>query len=260
MKQIIRKKVLAIAACTAALLGLLWAGLEIRLRMKLDLQTTYIAARDIPPRTEIQGTDLIETRIPNGYLLDNAVNAKEEIIGKYTEIQGMIPAGSVFYRNMLYSRESLPDYPTTQLKEGQAAYTLETDLARLGGEIVPGQRVDIYVSLEQKNGATPVTGCLVSGARVLAVKDHKGMDLTAEGSTGIPFLAILAVEEQDLQLLSVAEEIGSVRLFSSSRSYDVSQEAVLQTDSPVYQELSAPPQLAGAAAAAELPADLALDG
>jgi hypothetical protein len=31
--------------------------------------------------------------------------SKEDILGKYTEIQGMIPAGSVFYKHMLYAEE-----------------------------------------------------------------------------------------------------------------------------------------------------------
>ncbi|NCB33994.1 MAG: Flp pilus assembly protein CpaB [Erysipelotrichia bacterium] len=206
--------------------------------MKLDLQTTYIAARDIPPRTKLESTDLIETRIPNGYLLDNTYNMKEEIIGKYTEIQGMIPAGSVFYRDMLYSEESLPDYPSIQLKEGQAAYTLETDLARLGGDIIPGQRVDIYVSIDQKMNEAPITGCLLAGARVISIKDHKGLDLSDPASTGIPYLAILAVNTADLELLSIAESMGSIRLFSSSISYNQSIEAMMVKDTILYEFLS----------------------
>ena len=226
-------QVLKIIGCTALLLGIIGLGFEIRLKMKLNLQVTYIAARDIPPRTRIEETDLIEIRIPNDYLLDNTYHTKAEIIGRYTEIQGMIPAGSVFYRHMLYEEEDLPDYPTLQLKEGQAAYTLETDLARLGGSIVSGQRVDIYVSIEQRQQA-PITGCLLSGARVISVKDHKGLDLSDERSTGIPYLAILAVNRSDLELLSVAEQMGSVRLFSSSKSYETNVEAVLDMDSAVY--------------------------
>ena len=238
MKKSMYIKILLITLCSAALLGLIYLGFGIRLKMKLDLQTTYIAARDIPPRTKLESTDLIETRIPNGYLLDNTFNMKEEIIGKYTEIQGMIPAGSVFYRDMLYPEESLPDYPSIQLKEGQAAYTLETDLARLGGDIIPGQRVDIYVSIDQNANEAPITGCLLAGARVVSIKDHKGLDLSDPDSTGIPYLAILAVDKSDLELLSIAETMGSIRLFSSSMSYDPTLEAVLVKDTPIYDFLS----------------------
>jgi hypothetical protein len=60
------------------------------------------------------------------------------------------------------------------------------------------------------------------------------LDLSDERSTGIPYLAILAVNRSDLELLSVAEQMGSVRLFSSSKSYETNVEAVLVMDSAVY--------------------------
>jgi Flp pilus assembly protein CpaB len=132
---------------------------------------------------------------------------------------------------MLTAEEDLPDNPTAQLREGQSAYTLETDLARLGGTILPGQKVDIYASLTDRNGS-PVSGCLIENARVIAVKDHKGLDLDDPESSGTPYLTILAVMRRDLPYLSAAETAGSVRLIASVQTYasDV-KEARLVEDS-----------------------------
>ncbi|MCR5229571.1 MAG: hypothetical protein K6D03_05550 [Solobacterium sp.] len=231
MKMIVLKSAAAVTVSILIAILLLF-GVSLKASQLLDLQTTYIASKDILPRTKISESDLIEISVPAGYLLDYSVNDKTQIIGKYTDIQGKIPAGSVFYKSMLYDEKSLPDYPSAQLKEGQSAYTLETDLARMGGLIVPGQRVDIYASITDRDG-TAVTGILEENVRVISVKDHKGLDLDDPESTGIPYLAVLAVRSADLVYLSSAEESGTIRLFSSSRTYDVSAEAQIAADSPV---------------------------
>ena len=217
-KAIIIKSGLILIISTVFLL-LFSAAVNLRAEQMLNLQKTCIAARDIPPRTKIREEDLLEEAIPGAYLLDNTVNKKEEIIGKYTDIQGKIPAGSVFFRDMLKAEEDLPDNPTAQLREGQSAYTLETDLARLGGTVLPGQKVDIYASMTDRDGS-PVSGCLIENVRVIAVKDHKGLDLEDPQSSGTPYLTILAVMQKDLPYLSAAETAGSIRLIASGRTYD----------------------------------------
>ena len=237
MKREIILKSLMITVITAVLVLLFAAAVNLRAEQKLNLKTTWIAARDIPPRTKITESDLLEAEIPNAYLLDQTVNEKAEIIGMYTDIQGKIPAGSVFFEGMLKEEKDLPDNPTAQLKEGQSAYTLETDLARLGGTILPGQKVDIYASLTDRDGS-PVSGCLIENARVIAVKDHKGLDLDDPESSGTPYLTILAVMRRDLPYLSAAETAGSVRLIASVQTYasDV-KEARLVEDSELLNYL-----------------------
>ena len=237
MKKEIILKSAAIVFLSGILLLAFSAAVDLRAAQILDLRTTWIAARDIPPRTKIQEEDLIEIRIPEPYLLDHTAMRKEDIIGKYTEIQGMIPAGSPFFTAMLKKEEDLPDNPSAQLRQGESAYTLETDLARLGGTVVPGQRTDIYVTLARRDG-TPVSGCLIENARVIAVKDHKGIDLDDPESTGTPYIAILAVSTKDLPYLSAAEAAGQVRLFSNGSTYDSTAAARLARDTPLMSYLT----------------------
>ena len=223
------------AACAAAILFLNWCLFGIYVNKKLDLRETYVAARDIPPRTRIREEDLIPVRIPADYLLDHTCSTRPEIVGKYTEIQGMIPAGSPFYRTMLKDVSELPDSAAAQLRSGQTSYTMTTDRTRLG-TVTAGQRVDIHVALNGRNG-TVTTGCLIEGARVISIKDHKGLDLDDPESTGMPALIELAVSTKDVQLLTVAETAGTIRLFASDRSYDTAAEAVLKEDSEIAEAL-----------------------
>ena len=158
-KEIIIKSIMA-AVLSVLLIWLLAAAVDLRSVQKLNLRKTCIASRDIPPRTCITEDDLLEIEIPGDYLLDYTVTDKKEILGRYTDIQGKIPAGSAFYKDMLVKAEDLPDYPSAQLREGQSAYTLETDLAKLGGVVVPGQRADIYASFTARDGTT-ISGCII---------------------------------------------------------------------------------------------------
>lgn len=237
MKQSIFRKVLCIICAVSGILIVLAIGFHMRLEARLDLVTTYVAAKDIVPRTKITEADILSMQVPRSYLLDYTYQTKEEIIGKYTEIQGAIPAGSPFYKSMLYSEEEIPDYPSTLLNKGQAAYSMEVDITKLGGNVVSGQRVDIHFSIQNTDG-TVVSGILIENARILSIQDHRGLDIQDENSSGTPYLAILAVEEEDISLLALAESLGELRLITSSKTYDSDLEAVLVEDSPALNYLT----------------------
>ena len=84
MNKEITLKILGIAVSGFVLVILFFAAVELRSEQMLKLTKTYIAARDIPPRTRISEEDLIEAEIAGDYLLDQAVCDKDQIIGKYT--------------------------------------------------------------------------------------------------------------------------------------------------------------------------------
>ena len=226
-------------ALVSSLIFLVWnAAIRIDVNRKLDLTVTYVAAHTLKPRTLITENDICELRIPSSYLQDRTLTKKEEIIGKYTEIQGMIPAGSPFYREMLKDVSELPDSPYLQLKKGQSAYTIKTDLAKLGGTLAAGQRVDIHATFEV-NHERPVTGCLIENARIIAIKDYRGLDIDDPESTGTVDMVIIAVNDEDIELLTLSEKIGEVRLFASNRTYSTDHEASRPESSPALDFLLA---------------------
>lgn len=236
MKKQTRTLILIITSIMA-LLMLVFFAIDLRSNQKLDLQTVSIAKNDIKPRTRISDEDLVEIELPNSYLLENVVKDKNDIVGKYTEIQGMIPAGSFIFDTMIYDRDDLPDYPECELRKNQAAYTLEIDLAKLGGTLVANQRVDLYVSLKKTDQST-ISDCLIQNARLISIKDHQGLDIDDEHSTKTPYLAILAINRDDIKHLAKADELGTIRLFSTDQTYDSKNEAELRKDTELFLELS----------------------
>ena len=236
MKNTILIKSAMILICTAALLFLNWLLFGIYVGRKLDLKDTYIASRDIPPRTKITESDLLCVRISGRYILDQTAADKDEIIGRYTDIQGKIPAGSPFYRSMLYDEKDLPDQAAAQLKKNQVSFSMEVDVAKLGS-IIAGQRVDVYVTAKQTD--TPLTGCLIRSARVIAVRDHKGISLESPESSGIPYLVELAINSSHLELLTLAKTAGDLQIYMSADAYDPDAEAVLDENSQITAWLTA---------------------
>ena len=218
-------KITAAIVCGLALGALTILASVVYSRITMDLVPAYVASHDIPPRTKITASDLTEIRIPSAYLAPGTYRRKEEILGRYTEIQGMIPAGSPFYANMLYEEDSLPDYPASQLKQGQAAYSLKTDLAS-AGSLTAGMRVDLYLTVDFHD-SSHASQCLFQHVRIISLKDHQGIEITDERSTGMPYLAVIALNQKDVETMSVADEIGTVKMIASSSSYDSTKEAVL---------------------------------
>lgn len=222
-------KAAAAAVCGILLGGVCAGGAIFYSRLVMDLRETCVAKRDLPPRTRIEAGDIEVVRVPGAYLAAGTYHDPDEITGMYTEIQGKIPAGSPFYRSMLYEASQMPDYPASQLKPGQSAYSLETDLARSGGGISAGQRVDLYLTIERQNEA-PVTGCLFENVRIISLKDHQGLETTDPQSTGIPYLAVIAVDQDDLDVLTAADTLGRIRMIAGASSYETDREAVLSDD------------------------------
>ena len=232
MKKIRRTSIFVLILC-------LWIAGNILvfryfLAKTINLKTTYIAKRDIPPRSEIQTEDLTMIQVPEKYMQSYTWNEKADIVGKYTSIQGMIPKGSLFYKDMLYSEKEVRDLAITKLQEGMAIFTLETNVSALGS-IEEGMYADIHVSISQKKDI-PITGILIRHAEVISIKDHKGLSLKDEQSSKVPYFIELGINQSDIDYLSLASSLGEVRLFPSKNSYQPDK-STLELDSKVTEFL-----------------------
>ena len=232
MKKIRRTSIFVLILC-------LWIAGNILvfryfLAKTINLKTTYIAKRDIPPRSEIQTEDLTMIQVPEKYMQSYTWNEKADIVGKYTSIQGMIPKGSLFYKDMLYNEKEVRDLAITKLQEGMTIFTLETNVSALGS-IEEGMYADIHVSISQKKDI-PITGILIRHAEVISIKDHKGLSLKDEQSSKVSYFIELGINQSDIDYLSLASSLGEVRLFPSKNSYQPDK-STLELDSKVTEFL-----------------------
>ena len=232
MRKIKRTGIIVIILCLCVIGNVI--AFRYYLAKTINLKTTYIAKYNIPPRTQIKTEDLTMIQIPEKYMQAYTWNEKADIIGKYTSIQGMIPKGSMFYKDMLYNEKEVRDLAITKLQEGMTIFTLETNVSSLGS-IEEGMYADIHVSISQKK-EIPITGILIRHAEVISIKDHKGLSLKDEQSTKVPYFIELGINQNDIDYLSLASSLGEIRLFPSADSYKPDK-STLEQDSKVTEYL-----------------------
>jgi hypothetical protein len=232
MRKIKRTGIIVIILCLCVIGNVI--AFRYYLAKTINLKTTYIAKHNIPPRTQIKTEDLTMIQIPEKYMQAYTWNEKADIIGKYTSIQGMIPKGSMFYKDMLYNEKEVRDLAITKLQEGMTIFTLETNVSSLGS-IEEGMYADIHVSISQKK-EIPITGILIRHAEVISIKDHKGLSLKDEQSTKVPYFIELGINQTDIDYLSLASSLGEIRLFPSADSYKPDK-STLEQDSKVTEYL-----------------------
>ncbi|NLC97157.1 MAG: hypothetical protein GX675_06275 [Erysipelotrichaceae bacterium] len=219
-------------------LGLNFLAVKFYSEYKLHLVRVYVASHNISGRHLIVEEDIDEIVIPYVYINDKAYLNKDDIIGKYTDIQGKIPVGSLFYKTMLFDKSELNDNPILELKVGQTLFTFQTDvLALSGNSIVRGHRVDIYGSLNIKQD-NYIQDLLVSDVRVISIKDNKGYDIDHPNSNKIPFIISLAIDNSSLKYLSLLSKIGNIEIYPSLQAYSTTNEAKLNEKSILLKYLN----------------------
>ena len=154
---------------------ILFVGYVIQINRATDpIKNIPVAAQTIQPRTKITD-DMIEyIDVASVAVRGNVIRNSSEIIGKYSNINTVIPEGSMFYDETVVSEEELPDATFAGLKKGEKMYmfpvTMESTYAN---SITPSSYIDIYMKALNSDGKIMV-GKLITNIKVLGVKDSSG--------------------------------------------------------------------------------------
>ena len=104
----------------------------------------------------------------------NVYTNSNSIIGKYSNVNTIIPSGSMFYHEALISEQQLPDSAFVDLKKDEIPYNFPVNIdSTYGNSIFPGNYIDIYMKAENEQG-TLMVGRFLENVKVLAVKDAQG--------------------------------------------------------------------------------------
>ena len=173
----------------------------------------------IGPRTEItpemiEYVDIQQMSIKGNVLTNvNNPNQPKKIVGRYTNVNCTIPAGSLFYEESLVLFEELADSFLIDIPDGMVAYNFKVNtMSTYGNSLYPGNYVDVYFKGEEQNEKI-ILGKLVSNVKALAVKDSAGRHVfenTQEDRE--PSQIIFAVTEEMSELLRTAEYINKAEL------------------------------------------------
>lgn len=195
------------------ILGLLYWGYSSQVNKAVAPVSVPVAATTIQPRTEITEAMISTIEVPTIALTENVFRNANAIIGKYSNINTVIPAGSMFYTQTLIDKQDLPDSSFVEVGEGKVPYLFSVDQeSSFMNSIYPGNKIDIYMKANDSSGKVMI-GKLIADLEVIAVKDSSGRNVfenTEEDRQAAYF--VFGLDEEIHILLRKATYLSGVEL------------------------------------------------
>ena len=187
---------------------LLFIGFNATINSTVNPIAVPVAKEKILPETQITQDKVQYRNISKVVLGDNVIRSLNGIIGKYTNINVTIPAGSMFYTEWLVNEEDLTGNWLKQIDfaKGEEAYYYKVDVAStFGNSVLPDSYIDIYMKATDDNGSV-IYGKLFRNIKVLAVHDSNGNNVFSNSEEkGTPEYLLFAMSHDNYNLLRRAE-------------------------------------------------------
>ena len=178
-----------------------------------------VAKVTIQPRTEITADMITEINVPQEALKGNYYRNVSSLVGKYSNVNTVIPAGSIFYSESVISKNDLPDSSLYDVAEGETLYYLTVNmLTSYTNSILPGNYIDIYLSTKENNKA--LVGQILENVKILAVKTSDGKNVFENSDESrTPYVIIFALPEEQHLLLRKINAINSYSVYATNPGY-----------------------------------------
>jgi len=181
-----------------------------------DLKPVVLAVKPLPYGTKLDAKDLIVAQVPSKAVPEGAFTTVQAVM---TQDKGAAPV----VISAIAAREPILPAKVTgpgarpsvaiQIAEGKRAYAIRVnDVAGVGGNILPGDRVDVLLMRTLSKGDGPpnlVAEVVIQNVRLL------GLDLNvdpASTATKVSSTATVEVTMQETQKLSMAANLGTLSL------------------------------------------------
>ena len=201
LKKIITNKNTVTFVGVIVILGLLYWGYNSTIESQVQPVRIPVATETIQPRTLITDDLVTYIEVPSISVSSNVIRNSTLVVGKYTDINTVVPEGSMFYNDVLIDKEDLPDSAFTAVKDGERPYSLDVTVASTyGNSIFPGNKIDVYMKAVDENGLVMI-GRLLAKVDVLAVKDSSGNNVFEDTSTErTPATLLFGVPEENYKI------------------------------------------------------------
>ena len=188
-------------------------------KMVSPVKDIPISTKTIQPRTEITADMITEINVPQEALKGNYYRNVSSLVGKYSNVNTVIPAGSIFYSEAVISKNDLPDSSLYDVAEGETLYYLTVNmLTSYTNSILPGNYIDIYISTKENNKA--LVGKILENVKILAVKTSDGKNVFENSDESrTPYVIIFALPEEQHLLLRKINAINSYSVYATNPGY-----------------------------------------
>lgn len=233
LKQILSNKNTVTLIAAILIVLVLYFFYNWRLDQAIDPVRVPYALQTIEPRTKITDDMIGYLEISQDAIKGNIVTNKDYLINNksdmYTNVNSVIPQGSLFYKSQVVREEELPDSFLIKVPEGYVAYNFSVNIeSTYGNSMYPGNYVDVYFKGIDDSGMLMV-GKLIENVKILAVKDSGGRHVfEASSEERTPSQIIFAVTNEIHLMLRKAEYIkdAEVILVPSTATLELEEEEI----------------------------------
>ena len=189
--------ILGVILCVAVL----YIGYDYRINQKVTLTRVPYAKETIQPKTKITSDMVGYMNVPSSFLVGSYYKSADDIIGKYSNYNTMIAAGSIFYTDLVVDSKYIPDEMFGNVEKGSTIVNYKVNMdSTYANSMMPDDYINIYFKANDDDGNI-MFGKFISNVRILSVKDSSGQNVfenTEEART--PAYMMFALPE-DMHLL-----------------------------------------------------------
>lgn len=235
LKQILSNKNTVTLIAAILIVLVLYFFYNWRLDQAISPIRVPYALQTIEPRTKITEDMIGYLEISQDAIKGNIVTNADYLINNksgdmYTNVNSVIPQGSLFYRTQVILEAELPDSFLVNIPDGYIPYNFSVDIeSTYGNSMYPGNYVDVYFKGVNESGMLMV-GKLIENVKILAVKDSGGRHVfEASSEERTPSQIIFAVTNEIHLMLRKAEYIrdAEVILVPSTVSLELEEEEIV---------------------------------
>ena len=215
-KKFLQNKNTVTLVGTILILVILYFGYNWRINRAITPVKIPYAKVNIQPRTKITEdmvgyVDVLPSMVNSG-----TIRNIQNIVGKWSNYNTLIPQGSLFYTSTVVAADELPDSALVGITNGYTPFYLSVNTATTyGNSIFPNNYIDIYLKALDADGK-PMVGKLIENVKVLAVKDRNGRHVFENSDEErTPAYIIFALPEDMHLLLREATYLANIREISA---------------------------------------------
>lgn len=206
---------LVLSLITAALIYFYITADKTEAVPEIKYATAFVAAVNIPARTQITLEHIKQVKIAEELLNTSALSDQKDIVGKYTKES--IIAGESFMPQRLAGEDNMT--LSYFIPEGKRAISMNiSEQASIAYLLRPGDYVDIIASFAKENEEMgeltrtypSISKVILQNVQVLAM--GQDMVLSADKLSDAPLTVTLAVGKDDMEKFVYASEFASLKL------------------------------------------------
>lgn len=216
LKKFLQNKNTVTFIGTALILAILYFGYNWRINQAITPVKVPYAKVTIQPRTKITEDMVGYVEVLPSMVNSDTIKNIQNIVGKWSNYNTLIPAGSLFYNTTVITSAELPDSAFVSIPDGYTAFNLAVNTSSTyGNSIFPNNYIDLYLKALDADGK-PMVGKLIENVKVLAVKDKSGRHVFENSEEErTPAIIIFAVPEDMHLLLRQVTYLSNVKSVSA---------------------------------------------